>query len=254
LSQDRNELKVDLAAIIPMSRERGQSALVRGGDMTLRDLVYTSYAKRARPVMAVHRRLFCTRSIAERLFDMEIVGDHVTPYYFDLSTLVLRHELRRRVSANPDLRILEVGAGAYAVLCGSLSRSARKPIDAVELCPARAANSRLQVVHNHLNVTVYESNVFSALPAGRYDLIFWNLPYYRDVATYLTPLLANTHDRLTESGQLLIAYNARVLSRSRILELLASNADLRMADVLTRPWHLHEVMVIERAHEPAVVS
>jgi methylase of polypeptide subunit release factors len=150
----------------------------------------------------------------------------------------------RRVRENPDQRILEIGVGGFALIAGSLSRVSAHPVDAVEIDPGRGHSSRRHAELNGVRVNVFESDLLTALPPNRYDLLFWNLPYYRDASVYLAGLLRQVGEYMTDRAELIVGYNSKALSRQTVLDLVAAKPHLGVAETHTWSWNLHEVLVL----------
>ena len=55
---------------------------------------------------------------------------------------------------------------------------------------------------------------------SKYDVIFWNLPYYEKKENYLYPLLKNVSQYLNKNGFLIIGYNTNPLKEKRLLSML----------------------------------
>jgi protein-L-isoaspartate O-methyltransferase len=212
---------------------------------SLRQRIYDSYARGPDSlVRRLHRRWFTSPHTARLLFGMKVLPAAEDTYYYDLTTLLMLPILQHRVRRAPDQQILEIGVGYFALLAGKLAQLAEHAVDAVDLDRDRADSSRRHVELNRVAVQVYQSDLFAALPAGkRYDLIFWNLPYYRDPSGYLANLFAQVSDHLTDRGELVIGYNSKPLSRAAVDTLLAATR-LRVTQTHTWWWNLHHVLVI----------
>jgi protein-L-isoaspartate O-methyltransferase len=212
-----------------------------------RKAVYDLYARGGSSwVRRVHRAWFRSPRTARWVFGMDVEPAPEGAFYYDLTTVLLHRLLVPRVRRDPGQKILEIGVGAFAILAGSLARIADHPVDAVELDPARVASSRHHAQLNNVRVNVTESDLLSALPQREYDLVFWNLPYYRDPSGYLAGLFRQIPAYLSERGRLLIGYNSKPLPRARVLELLEAQPSLRLVEAHTWKWNLHEVLELGR--------
>ena len=47
---------------------------------------------------------------------------------------------------------------------------------------------------------------------------------------------------------MVLGYNAKPLPRARVLEILERYPKLRLADVRTYPWNMHELVTVALAH------
>ena len=207
---------------------------------------YRSYAGNDKSyVRSLQRAVIGSRAAAKLLFKLET--DTEAPFYFDLTTVLLRQVVKRRLRRNPDLRLFEMGTGYTAILCGYLSHFCSNTIDTAESDPARVASARRHVELNGVNVNVIQSNLFSEVPPKHYDVIFWNLPYYRDPQSYLPGLFAAAPQYMSPRGELIIGYNPTPLSRSTVLGIKDDYPQLDLTDVRTWWWNLHEVLILTRA-------
>lgn len=131
------------------------------------------------------------------------------PEYFDLTTVFLYRELKRKAAKNPDMRILEIGIGSFAILSRAISRLVSYKVYAIDSEEQAVQEAKLHVTKDHSNVNVFQSHLFENISSeDNYDLIFWNTPYYQNPENWLTPLFADLHKHLTAKGELWIAYNS----------------------------------------------
>ncbi len=213
-----------------------------------RKAVYDLYARGGSSwIRRAHRAWFRSPRTASWIFGLQVEPAADGAYYYDLTTVLLHRLLVRRVRRDPSQKILEIGVGAFALLAGSLARIADHPVDAVELDPQRVESSRHHAQLNGVRVNVIQSDLLTALPPHRYDLLFWNLPYYRDPDGYLAGLFRQVPAYMSDRAELLIGYNSKPLPRERVLSLLGEQPALRLVDVHTWRWNLHEVLAISRA-------
>lgn len=104
------------------------------------------------------------RAIIPRSFIAELLLDGLSPW-------VPQPESIRRVLD------LCTGSGCLAIIAADVFPNAR--IDAVDISPEALAIARINVAQYDLaeRITLVESDLFDALPKGRYDLILSNPPY-----------------------------------------------------------------------------
>jgi Methyltransferase small domain len=206
--------------------------------------VYDSYAaSRSSPVRRIRRRLVTSPRIVAALFGIKVLSTHGIGY-FDLTTVLLRQVLKERLRNAHDTKLLEVGVGAFAVLSGALARWVEGPIDAFDVEAALVESSRRHVELNRINVNVFQSNLFERVPKVKYDLIFWNLPYYRDPNLYLSSLFEQAPDFMHNYSELIIGYNTKPLPRVTIERILDGYPSLQIKRVVTWWWNMHEVLVL----------
>ncbi|NDJ17893.1 methyltransferase [Myxacorys almedinensis] len=167
------------------------------------------------------------------------------PIYFGLTTYLLATVLRRRLRELPSLKLLEIGVGAYAVLSGYLSRFGTQTVDAIDIDPACIESAQKHVELNQVGVRVFQSDLFSNIPAQTYDLIFWNMPYTElPPHAYLPRLFEAVPDFMNKNAQLLLSYGTKTLPRETILQFLNHYPPLRVDEVKTWAWNVHEVISI----------
>jgi methylase of polypeptide subunit release factors len=206
--------------------------------------VYARCVPGSRSVLrAAHRKIFRSPLIARAVFGVRIHKTQPDQYVFDLTSVLLRGFLRRRLRRSPHSRVLEIGTGPFALPSAALARYTVEGIDAVELDEGRVASARRTARENDAEVRVARSDLFESVPEGRYDLIFWNLPYYQD-PEYLERLFEAAPDHLAEGGELVLGYNATALPGGKILGILARYASLRPAWMRTWRWNRHEILVV----------
>lgn len=166
------------------------------------------------------------------------------PVYFNLTTVLMKNVLKERVRNSPNLKLLEIGIGAFAVLSGCVSRWVTPTIDAIDIDTACVESAKKHVELNQVNVRVFESDLFSSLPACQYDIIFWNPPYKTDPNKYLPGLFKAAPDFMHENTLVMISYNTKYFPREAFLEILSNYDRLRVNQVKTWWWNIHEVLVI----------
>lgn len=213
---------------------------------TLKQYVYDRYAHDENCwVRRLHRGFFKSRFVVKALFGLD-VPPASKALYFDLTTILLRNLVRNRLRLSPDLRLLEIGVGSFVILSGCLSRHARYRIDAVDLEPRYVESSRKCCAMNQLNVKVFQSDLFENVERRKYDVIFWNLPYYVEPNKYLGRLFASAPDYMGERSELIVGYNSKPLPRDVAMKLFDPESRLRLAKTVTWWWNLHEVLVFQR--------
>jgi len=175
-------------------------------------------------------------------FNMNVL--HADHDYFDLTSILLKRVIKKRLDLSNDQKLLEIGVGSFAILSGYLSQFVRHTIDALDIRAEFVRSSRMHVELNGVNVNIFQSDLFSNVRHGKYDIIFWNLPYYQDPSLYLSRLFKDAPEYLSDKGQLVIGYNTKPLSRRMVTELLNGSA-LHLAEIKTWWWNLHEVLVMK---------
>lgn len=184
------------------------------------------------------------------LFGMKVIRPEKLDSFYDITTLLMKWVIRDKLRRNPDLRLLEIGAGTFAVLSGCLARYARRPIEAVEIDPKRAASSQKHIDLNRVNVKLAVSDIFANAPKQPFDIVFWNLPYYDD-PTLLHRLFSHAPEFLNPAGELILGYNSKPLPRATITSILDEYPRLRLSHVHTWRWNMHDVLIVRHADAPA---
>jgi SAM-dependent methyltransferase len=209
------------------------------------DAVYTGYMSGSSgPLRRLHGRLFRSPAVARWLFGTRVRNDSRL-FVMDLTSVLLRSFIRPQLQRHAGLRVLELGCGHFAIPSGYLSRFTTGTFDVVDVNPDAVESTRAVVEENGFDVRVGRSDLMSSLPGSPYDLIYWNLPYYRDVELF-GRLFDVAPDHLTPGGALVLGYNAVALPRQRLVELLDDRPDLIVTGVKTWHWNRHEIMVIRR--------
>src|SRR5262249_49570981 len=139
--------------------------------LSIRKWIYESYANEKSLARKVHRSVIGSPSIVRVLFGMQIESGRARQVCFDLTTVLLLHVLKKRIKNGSNARILEIGAGKFAILSGALSRAKQCRIEAVDIEPDLVASSARYVAFNGVDVTIYQSDMFESVPRTEFDLI-----------------------------------------------------------------------------------
>ena len=216
-----------------------------GGLQRAMDALYARSMPGAKgPLRALHRRLFRSALPARLLFATR-VRDDTQNYVMDLTSILLRNFLKPQVRRHPDLRVLELGVGRFAIPSGYLSRYSDTRFDAVDVKADAVASAQAVIEENAFNVRVWQSDLLTSVPAAPYDLIFWNLPYYRDPELFAR-FFASVPPYLSSRGTLVLGYNAIALPRERLIAALEGVPELRVVHVRTWGWNRHEILVLKQ--------
>lgn len=167
---------------------------------------------------------------------------------FDLTTILLKWELEPVLKKKPETKCLEIGTGRYAILSGYLTKFTNRTIDTCELMPDLVESSKETMRRNNIELNIFQSDLFSNVPDGnRYDILFWNLPYYLDPEDYLLRVFQDANDYLEDDGYIAFGYNSKPLSLGKVEELLAKCPKLKLTKVKKWFWNLHHVVYIQKA-------
>ena len=186
-------------------------------------------------VEIVLRRRILDRVPAAYLTHEAWLGQH--RFYVDERAIIPRSYFLEiiprlgRLLKNPAgvTRAADVGTGSGCLAILLAHRFPRTRVDAIDVSAAALAVARINVRQHDLadRVTLYRSDIFDAVPPGRYDVIVGNPPYEpsalmktlppefqkeprlaldggKDGLDVIRKLIAQARDRLTGNGVLLI--------------------------------------------------
>lgn len=213
------------------------------------ELIYARYNNgytRKNLLFRLHRLIIQSRGVAHLLFGIKVNRSEHTDDLFDMTTLLLRAELRKRLRGIVNPRLLEIGVGHFALLSGCLSRKIPGTITASDFNPAAVKSAREHVASNKLDIEVLQSDVLTDIPVRKYDLIFWNLPYYDDPEAILSKLFTAAPEYMTESAQLIIGFNSYPLPVETIIDIHSRYPGLALKTVKRYRWNNHALLVFGR--------
>jgi release factor glutamine methyltransferase len=164
--------------------------------------------------------------------------------------------------------VLEIGCGAGVIALTAAKRGAGAVL-ATDVNPAAVANCRANAERHGLSdiVTVRLSDVFSAVAAEeRFDLIFWNCPYFSGQRNEADPLECSVYDPAYESigrylrdarahqspqGRVMLSFSRTVgdqsLLEQRAREAGASLTSFRSREQYSGNWVLE---ILEVSYDP----
>lgn len=212
--------------------------------------IYATYDagyQRRNALFALHRKIIQSPRVTRMLFGIEVDRAFVKNGFFDLTTLLLKSEIRARLRGFSDPKLLEIGVGRFAVLSGWLSRHVKQRIVACDFDPIAYESAKVHVQRNELDIEVLQSDVLSAVPAGKYDLIFWNLPYYDDPEPILSRLFEAAPGYLSGQGAMILGFNGKPLPVAAVIDILGRYPALEVEKVRRYWWNLHALVSIKRA-------
>lgn len=207
---------------------------------------YDSGYQRRNALFAFHRKIIQSPRVTRMLFGIEVDRAFVKNGFFDLTTLLLKWEMRARLRDFSDPKLLEIGVGRFAVLSGWLSRHVKQRIVACDFDPVAYESAKVHVHRNDLDIEVLQSDVLSAVPAGQYDLIYWNLPYYDDPEPLLSRLFEAAPGYLSDRGTMTLGFNGKPLPVATVIDILGRYSDLEIEKVRSYWWNLHALVSIKR--------
>lgn len=207
---------------------------------------YDSGYQRRNTLFALHRKIIQSPRVTRMLFGIEVDRAFVKNGFFDLTTLLLKSEMRARLRAFSDPKLLEIGVGRFAVLSGWLSQHVKQRIVACDFDPIAYESAKVHVQRNGLDIEVLQSDVLSNVPEGRYDLIYWNLPYYDDPEPLLSRLFDAVPGFLSDRGSMTLGFNGKPLPVATVTDILGRYPDLEVEKVRRYWWNLHALVSIKR--------
>ena len=211
--------------------------------------VYDTGYERRNTVFALHRRIIQSPGVARLLFGVRVDRTFMKNGFFDLTTLLLQQDLRRRLRRLADPQVLEIGVGRFAVLSGWLSRRVKQRTTACDFDRIAYESAKVHVGRNALNIDVLHSDVLASVPAGERDLIFWNLPYYDDPEPLLSRLFEDAPRYLSADGTMILGFNGKPLPVARVLEILGRFPALEIERVRSYWWNLHALVAIRKSRD-----
>ena len=198
-------------------------------------------------VHELHERLIRSRRLTRLLFGVSIrEGCETQDDLFDLTSINLLRILRPMAKANPQARFCEIGVGGFAILSRALARVLHSEVHAGDIDRAMVEVARRHVQGDGGGVRVEVSDMFEAFAGEVYDVVFWNMPYQEDPATYLPRFLSEAPAHLKPGGKLVIGYNTFTLGRDVVLAEVGEHRELSVHTLGTASWNLHETLVLRR--------
>lgn len=205
---------------------------------------YDSGYDRRNAVFALHRKIIQSPLVAQLLFGIKVDRVFMKNGFFDLTTLLLQQDLRRRLRRLADPRVLEIGVGRFAVLSGWLSRRVNQRVTACDFDRVAYESAKVHVGRNGLDIDVLQSDVLASVPPEERDLIFWNLPYYDDPEPLLSRLFEAAPRYLSPEGTMILGFNGKPLPVARVIEILGRFPALEIERVRSYWWNLHALVAI----------
>ena len=122
----------------------------------------------------VRELIFSRRLFIRMVFGVKVIAPPSAQSYCEWGSIMLRRRLKRYVA--PEARVLEVGAGAHALLAIFVSkRFPRTTVVATDIVPERVSLARQTVAANAADVECLTADMFEGVE-GEFDLIFFNPP------------------------------------------------------------------------------
>lgn len=132
-------------------------------------------------------------------------------------------------------RVFEMGMGTGAAIL-TVAKIPGIVASASDIAPMAVLNTKANALWWGVQCEIYQGSLFENVPAGKFDIIFWNIPFFKenpggidDVKfragfdpdyKYLTQFLADCHHRLAENGQILLAVDYDMCDLEHIGQLI----------------------------------
>ncbi len=147
--------------------------------------------------------------------------------------------------------VYEMGAGSGAAIV-AIAQNPQIQAHASDIAPMAVLNIKVNALLCGVNCKVYEGSLYENTPKGQFDIIFWNIPFFRedpggveDVKfragfdpeyQYLKQFLEETYrERLADGGKVILAVDEYMCDRPSIHTLIEQNGFL---------WQVHKEIQI----------
>ena len=219
------------------------------------NLIYTYYKKghslkKGNFLNRFHTIFFSNKKIIKYLFGFNVYDElHKTtdPRKFDLTTILLKNILNKFLKKRiKNLEILEVGTGYYSLLSIYLKKKYNHQIIATDINPNAIISSKLNCEKNNANIELIASDLFENINDKKFDIIFWNLPYYSDVNIYLKPFLNQVSKYLNTNAIIFLGYNSTPLKPETIINLTKDSHGIKYTNTEDFFWNHHKIAVISK--------
>ena len=203
-------------------------------------------------------RLSQSRALARRLFRVDFPPrDDPDARYFDLTTPVLVSRLAPRL--RPQMRLLDMGTGAFATIGLALWRRTGCDVVATDVRPELVRKAQANVDANRAPIRVVEARFFDGVE-GEFDCVSFNAPYVpsrfltrsdpqSDGGPDGTSVIEGFLDSFAAKGGAATAYlgvNRWFVPRESVVPLVVRRAGLELTAVRRRwPWPV-DVYVLTR--------
>ncbi|MBI2070916.1 MAG: methyltransferase [Elusimicrobia bacterium] len=165
-----------------------------------------------------------------------------------MTTLLLGRRLKHLAARHSWRRVHEIGVGGYGILGIYLKkRFPELSISGSSIFEDEITSSRKVASMNSAPLELFHSDVLDRVE-GRYDAIWWNLPYYdRRIVFLLDKLFGQIVEKslLRPGGMLTLGFNSIPLDAETVLSSMRRYSYFRLIGFETFWWNPHVVMTIE---------
>ncbi len=198
----------------------------------------------------LHEKFFSSSFLVYIFFQVKISPDlsHKSNFRnlkhkFDLTTIILKITLKKFIKI--DTSILEIGTGAFGILSIYFSKYTKKRIDSIDISTNNINSALINIKFNNAKINLFKSNIFENV-ISKYDVIFWNVPYYYPKKDYLYPLIDEVHNYLKEEGLLIIGYNSNPLKANEVINYTKNNNKIEYYKTVKFSWNHHLISLIRK--------
>ena len=219
------------------------------------NLIYKYYnknhhSKKKNFLVNFHTIFFSSKRTIKYLFGVNVYDElhkRTYPHKFDLTTILLKIILNRflKKSIN-NLKILEIGTGYYSLLSIYLKKKYNYQITATDIEPNAIISSKMNCEKNNINIELITSDLFENINDKKFDIIFWNLPYYRDINIYLKPFLNQVGKYLNTNAKIFLGYNTTTLKPETIINLTKDSHGIKYTNTVDFFWNQHKISIISK--------
>ena len=177
----------------------------------------------------IHEKICSSNFITYLIFKVKIdkninIGDSF-PHRFDLTSVLLKVELKKLLHQNHTIKnVLDMGTGRYALL--SIFLKINYPLLEVTACDIREdfiKHSNINLKTNNVRVNCITSDLYKSIKTNDFDLVFWNIAYYKEPESYLHSMLDQSYVHLSENGILILGFNCQATKKEDVIALINQN-------------------------------
>lgn len=148
---------------------------------------------------------------------------------------IVEDRVRQVLESGERCRVFEMGTGSGAAIL-SAAQVPGAVASACDISPMSVANAQVNALWWGIDCEVYQSDLFESVPVGRFDVIFWSMPWisgdpgelsdvrYRAAFdpgyASVTRFLEACHSRLSSIGRVILSVDRDVCDYPLILSMI----------------------------------
>lgn len=136
--------------------------------------------------------LFRSKFLAKIIFNVKFGPVGPEYYYFDISTIAIVKKLKEYV--NKDIRLIDMGTGAFAVIGLSLWKKTGCHVLSVDINKNIIELAKKNIELNNAPIRVIHSDFFTNVDED-FDVVSWNPPYVHSVSAEYLNLADSTRSQ-----------------------------------------------------------